>query len=606
MKFLVFMPPIFMFFYILNYGVDVPFGDQWDTPGITLIEFFQGTLNFQSLISQHNESRLFFPRLAFLGLAQLGGWNVKQEMFLSLILVSITYWNTYKLIQYSSGARMTWLKWLGLLCIGLLLFSPAQRENWLWGIQSITFFPAMTVTSCTVLAYSKMKPLVKFLFSLALCTVATFTYANGILTWVLVLPVLLWSEYQNHRRPSLLFSFLGGWIGVFSINFILYFHDYSKPAHHPSFWDALQSPWQSLVYFLSFMGGPLGRWVDIEGRVVIGGLFIFFYFLLLGLFYFQKKNISSFFSETLGWQTIATYSLVSGLVTTLGRAGFGVEQSMTGRYITFSTYFYVAIVGLVVVLISSRNSRKRFLENPDIPFEKSLRKLCIFISILFFCLYTLTAIPSTRWGYVSKLDRLQGKSCLLFLDVIYDPECIEKHIYPIADLPKTRLPILQEAGFLTFERMATRRMQDLVVKGHDGGPVGAFSDLQAPAAIDEIAIPDETLAASRQANYVATGWVKPAQESTEFDAVILAYRHKASNQDIGFKFAGLTPRFDVPNLQGDLLFLEDLSAAQDLLVWQTGFPSSVLPESACQISAWAFDIESLTVWELATQFNVCG
>ena len=48
-------------FYLLEYGVDIPRMDQFDTPGKQIAAAAEGELDFSLLIRQHNESRKLVP-----------------------------------------------------------------------------------------------------------------------------------------------------------------------------------------------------------------------------------------------------------------------------------------------------------------------------------------------------------------------------------------------------------------------------------------------------------------------------------------------------------------------------------------------------------------
>jgi hypothetical protein len=541
---LVFMPVIFMVFYIINYGVNIPCMDEWDTPGIDFVKLAQNDLDFQTLFRQHNESRKFFPRIIFIFFAQFGGWNTKHGMFLSLAAACISYWNVYKLVRYTTGWSMTSVKWLAILCMGLLIFSPAQRENWLSGIQLITFIPVLAITTCIILAYSSIKPLSKFFAAAALCVFATFSFSNGILTWIIVLPILLWSEHKVAESLLRTLKFLLGWILCFSLTTWIYFRDYSKPDELPSYQYAFAHPTETFSYFLSFIGAPLGKWLDVEGRVIIGLIFLGVYISLVVLCFRGKRSI--FFQvldATIGWQTLGFYSILSALIASFGRVGNGLDTSLSGRYVTFATPLYVAILGLLIVLYSldktpySSSDNKYYSTLPRNVWKS------VFI-LLVFCLYTLSIIPGIRWGYVSKLDRLYSKSCLMFSTSILDTACLQKYSYPDFEVPVNRLPTLQESGTLHLHMMDTDILNGIA----QGESIeGEFSQLrvvenaEATQVIDQLSITNNPNSTN---TYVASGWISSLERDIEIDSIIIAHSDSETQANRGFKIAGLTPKFD--------------------------------------------------------------
>ncbi|GAB4292142.1 MAG: hypothetical protein Fur0025_27660 [Oscillatoriaceae cyanobacterium] len=195
-------------------SVNVPFGDQWDNAAVVINKFSEGTLSFSDLIAQHNESRKFFPRLIFLGLAYLTNWNVRYEMLLIFILACIVSVNIFWLIRHTVqkpgflpsfrfmaiNIETNPVSLLALAFLAnLLIFSPIQYENWLWGIQVVVFIPIVCITTSLVIAYSQLNPISKFTLCGFLATFSTFSYANGLLCWVVLLPALAlaksWSEF---------------------------------------------------------------------------------------------------------------------------------------------------------------------------------------------------------------------------------------------------------------------------------------------------------------------------------------------------------------------------------------------------------------------------
>ena len=57
------LPAIVIGFLITQHWVNVPWVDQWNTPGNAFIKIHEGKLPLDYWISQHNESRLLIYRL---------------------------------------------------------------------------------------------------------------------------------------------------------------------------------------------------------------------------------------------------------------------------------------------------------------------------------------------------------------------------------------------------------------------------------------------------------------------------------------------------------------------------------------------------------------
>ncbi|NEP84160.1 MAG: hypothetical protein F6K39_42220, partial [Okeania sp. SIO3B3] len=107
--------------------------------------------------------------------------------------------------------------------------------------------------------------------------ISTFSYANGLLAWVIVLPVLAlakiksWSDILNNIKLYIL------WLIGFIANIALYFYDYQKPLSHPNPVESIQYPYQIFQYFLAFIGTALGIGSSIQplnNSIILGSIII--------------------------------------------------------------------------------------------------------------------------------------------------------------------------------------------------------------------------------------------------------------------------------------------------------------------------------------------
>ena len=84
-KILALVPLAFLIWMVVQYAVAVPFWDQWEL--VPLLEkTYHGELTFHDLWAQHNEHRIFFPKIIMLVLARLTGWNIHFELAVNIVL----------------------------------------------------------------------------------------------------------------------------------------------------------------------------------------------------------------------------------------------------------------------------------------------------------------------------------------------------------------------------------------------------------------------------------------------------------------------------------------------------------------------------------------
>src|SRR5512143_1079737 len=115
--------------YILAFGVNVPFWDEWTFADV-LKAYFNGTLSAGALFSQHLEHRLFFPKAIMLASAVATSWNVKAEMLIGWLISCCGFVVLWMMLKKAG------IKGRGpLALVSILFFNVGQWENMLWGWQ---------------------------------------------------------------------------------------------------------------------------------------------------------------------------------------------------------------------------------------------------------------------------------------------------------------------------------------------------------------------------------------------------------------------------------------------------------------------------------------
>ena len=123
------IPALLLGVMLMQKTVNVPFYDQWElVPKIENLQ--QGNFLVDDLWQQHNEHRLFFPRLLMLGSAVLTDWNTNYEILISFILAIASFVLLIKTLQTTNRKRLA-IPFLLPLVLSVIWFSPVQSENWM-------------------------------------------------------------------------------------------------------------------------------------------------------------------------------------------------------------------------------------------------------------------------------------------------------------------------------------------------------------------------------------------------------------------------------------------------------------------------------------------
>ena len=203
------------------------------------------------MFAQANESRPLVPRLVILGLGVLTGWNLKAQMAVAVALAGVTLFCVHRLGRATLGDRWR----VPLLLAAMCVFSPVQHDNWVWGMQMIVFAPIACITAGLAVAQTRLPLAAKAAACGILAAISTFSYANGLLAWVVLPPAFaLLAAPQVRARRRLALGLLAAWGAAFAACVAVYFWHYAKPPASPPM--SRNVP-KVLAYLLCYTGSPL-------------------------------------------------------------------------------------------------------------------------------------------------------------------------------------------------------------------------------------------------------------------------------------------------------------------------------------------------------------
>ena len=324
---------------IWTHWVPVPFWDEWATPGAQLASYYRGTLTFAELCSQHNEHRLLFPRLAWLPLAIVAGWDVRHAMVLTFCFVCLGSVGLYQLLRAANGTPAGRAVVFGLM--NLVLFSPRQYETFLVGAQGQTFVPTfMLVLALLVNLSSKSLP-TKTIVNSAVAHVAAYSFGNGMLVWLLAFPLKTRSEDLPAGRPKQRIFWRAVYILMAGLSIGSYFISYQHPSSTPP----IVSPIAQLPGFLRFVLVWAGSLFSVNAPTICGVVVLLLFGGLTAAAIRLMRRTGNW-RPHYPWLVLGCYTLISGCVAAMARLGFDYSMAGDARYTAFSAFFYIALLGL--------------------------------------------------------------------------------------------------------------------------------------------------------------------------------------------------------------------------------------------------------------------
>jgi len=567
-------PALLPLWLILRDGVNLHFVDEWDPDlaGI-YIKAHLHQLTLADWVCQHNEHRLLVPRLIYFLLAYATDWNNMADLLCGWAIVCATSLGILWLCRRTAAGRSALLLWF--IC-NLLIFTPEQSENWLWGIGVANFLPMALFIGAVVAACWRGPAWLRLAMGVVLAFAATFSNASGFATWPLVGCLLARpSSWSQCKTPK---SIVLAWIGGFVLTVALYSIHYQRPeigGYWPRSLGAL------LGYNLVFLGNAFGHatsYPPAMSAAVAGAVMMMLLLVAVGYFLFSwRMGRGELCNRMLVWLVVAGFSVISSVMAAHGRSGYGLEHAHMSRYVTHAIYLPVALVNLVPILCEDLRGRMGPRLNA---FWIQLPAGLTAVLILMQAMSLPGAISGCHQWRVYQTDL---KASLLLINILPDNPKLPL-IYPWTGNLFRHANALNEMGYLHPPLIASNNAAE--IRASDPSQVsGARGKL------------DKFLAGSADQITLA-GWAIFSRTAQPADAVFLTYQNEnqqpiiCAQADLGLQ------RDDIVEQTGNADYLS--------CGWQATVPLLRLPADIhlIRIKAWALDTDTAKAWPLDDVFSV--
>lgn len=495
---LVLIPPFSIAYFVLYYGLTVPFWDQWELVPL-LYKMHSGELSFSDIWAQHNEHRIFFPRSIMLTLAYLTDWNIIYELYTNLVIAALTLFFLFILLRQTfSNHNCAAAKGLFIIS-SFLIFSPIQWENWSWGWQ-VQIFLCVLGAVAAVWSINRWPGQLKgVLGGIGAAVLASYSFNNGLLTWIVIGILLLMQGDRKWRHIVL-------WTAALAVTIAFYYYGYTKPAQHPSPLFFLNHPYDFIRYVLAYLGAPLG-FGKKDISISIGLLFMI---VLCTTAIRICRSHKEEFNRLLPWLAIASYAILSAVVTGIGRVGFGVGQALSSRYTTISTLFIISV--LVIVVIWANNYIRIYKQLPT-----KWVVIITSISTLLVLSYILSFSKGKEEFAQRKAHLEKAAACFENVDVVTDE--FLRVLYPNTAIVRERIKMLSKMGLLKKKGVEWQKIKR--VKGGlmciDLINSQLYSPLQQKVIIDSI----------KDKSLTINGWAVDDVNKNSGDRVYIVFRYNS-------------------------------------------------------------------------------
>lgn len=344
---------------IQYYGVDVPFWDQWE-----YVRFFiaaeRGTLSLSDLFELHNEYRQLVPNAIFLGLGIITKWRVQCEMMLTLLVVASIAWMLFGYLRPRETMPL-WVQVTLSVFICTFLCTPAQFENWLFGVQLVYFVGIFCLLLCLNIAMKPWRSVNPWLLILPIASLSTLSTVNGFLCWMAVLPLLL-QKKMPVGRGGLLFA--GGGIALFTGCVALYVHHYAQPGNLPTLFQKAQSVPMVAQFFVRLIGTGLGSTTYCGSETAwildVHGALITLCWTAFAVLIWCYRGHGQVVSRYVPWLVIGGYGLATAMMVTFGRSNLGLAQACASRYIGYTVFLGLSTFVIPIIWYYSDGKRSKY------------------------------------------------------------------------------------------------------------------------------------------------------------------------------------------------------------------------------------------------------
>ena len=588
---LISLPPLGLGLLIREHQVNYPYLDDW-----MFVSMFEkaklGTLTFHDFWMAQMEHRIAFVRALILLRHWLSPLDLTPQYWMSWAFITGTVINVLLLMKRTFGDIRRW--WLPMFLCAMILCTPLQYQIVLWAmmfqVASLAFFLSTTIV---VLLSGRLPVWVRFVVAVLCAECGTLSFASGLETWVLMIPLILWAAPFSSQRQR--WIFLGAWAAVFAATAGVYFHNLKNEADPAFSYGAgeeevlqehvggfLSDPVRGIKFILGFLGGHVARGTSaplFELSMILGGisLALIAVFSVWWLVRFRDVEMRK---RWLPWLLFGGYSVGTAVLTAMGRAWatkYG-ESSVSARYVIQAIPLTVSLI--VLGCLAAEEWQKR---RPECHLRVLMGKCIAATAVLL--IFSNGWLHGTQIMGVWESSRLRCATSALFFNVLETEGNI------VGNQP--RAVALNKMGLLDPPLLKNTRLDNFHVETNK---VSASS-----ARFDRIAVAEGKI--------VASGIAALPRRARAADGVFLGYQDDHGDWII-FHVTQVRqmPMYLYESLDRDLRQTHKPDGSKHLgqaLASFTGTcPIARIPPGRREVRAWAYDYRKKTAYAMEGRFMV--
>lgn len=460
----------------------LPWADMWDY-WIWYLKPHPSLLI--KLFALHNEHRIVVARLFFLAdhlLFQGRAIFIFISIFVIQFFHAILLWRLAYLAHPRRNALSVFMGSTAFVC----LFSAEQYANFTWSFQIpfVAVYFAVTGALASLMVFARLsaeeqpaserRRWLWLGITILVGIVATYSMANGLLVWPILLLEAFWFGLPRRTKLILLVASVAMWA--------LYLWSYKTPLQTSSIREGFHHLPQSFVFAMCVLGSPLNAIVSEVNRIfaigsenwqlvwtAIAGLVGFIAAAFLTIAFLRNRREANRADEVI--LHLLVFLVATSFLIGLGRANFPLRNALQSRYGTPALLFWFCILFLFSSLIA-RTSRAHHSQSLLL-FQFAGAMIVLLVVVLY---------QPTQIRYARDVALYVSESEAAISAPAYDQEVWGRNYYnPRAMIPAVQY--LQSKHLSIFALERTRWLgEPITAHYHPVAPdncTGYFDDVQA-------------------------------------------------------------------------------------------------------------------------------
>lgn len=339
----------------------LPRADEWHIAKLLMKQRFDG-LTFSDLYEPWNGHRIVVPRFILMGMANLSDWNLAWELVANFVLAALVF--VAVMIFYRASIKTGYRAVSPLLAFATsaLVFSAAQADNWLYGLQLTVFANAFLVLLALGALARPRATAAHLAIAIGAAIAAAYSFASGLVLWGAALPA---AGTMDLRQPSLRYRFIAVWVFAGVAIFGVYF--YGLDTNAPSLREVLnriglvEFARLFIGYFFLLLGSPIAS-LNHASATLAGTLagIIFAVMFIDAFVHAPGERRTLIHAASPGAVAIASALLIS-----LGRCYIEFQWTHFGRYVTIMNLFWFSAFAIAVIWWRVRGAQLAWIAAPQ-------------------------------------------------------------------------------------------------------------------------------------------------------------------------------------------------------------------------------------------------